>query len=251
MRRVAKLRAFVFDLKYVSGQFMRLEDGDEDTLQEWFSRQLQSSSPDDGPDHLGITTVLDVMSYRQRLFITDWGVSGWGPADLKIGDRIFVLPGGDMPFALRGTGNNRSFQLIGDCFLPGSMDGEVTARIAWSNGRTRCINEPYLYHLGECLREPARLLFDYTITDLGWSPCEDMPGLEPDRMEDEPTRSRLVKLYVAEVERLLGNEVYLEGLRSANSGPTSLHEEIIRGLTLYQKLIPLWKPTFGEVLCLV
>jgi hypothetical protein len=59
----------------------------------------------------------------QRFFLTQAGYMGLGKP--KVGDEIYVLFGGNVPFVLRPVANTTYFSLIGDCYLHGIMDGEA------------------------------------------------------------------------------------------------------------------------------
>lgn len=63
-----------------------------------------------------------------RFFITNRGYIGIGSHDTKIGDCIYVLHGGKVPFILRPVEYQNvspSFQYIGHAFVHGIMDGEA------------------------------------------------------------------------------------------------------------------------------
>jgi hypothetical protein len=63
----------------------------------------------------------------QQFFLTTKGYMGMG--NPQIGDRVFVLMGGDVPFVLRpGEKDEAYFFVIGDCYVHGIMDGEVLGR---------------------------------------------------------------------------------------------------------------------------
>ncbi|KAF4631965.1 hypothetical protein G7Y89_g6164 [Cudoniella acicularis] len=70
---------------------------------------------------------------ERRLFISDNGFVGLGPAHLEVGDGLFVLSGANMPFILRGEGGEGSggvgsshvYRLIGEAFVEGIMGGEA------------------------------------------------------------------------------------------------------------------------------
>jgi hypothetical protein len=69
------------------------------------------------------------------MFIMEKGYFGLGPKDTKIGDEVWVLFGGNVPFVLRagkGEGEAREMGenagghvLIGDSYVHGVMDGEI------------------------------------------------------------------------------------------------------------------------------
>ena len=61
----------------------------------------------------------------RRLFWTETGYIGMGPASMELGDRIFVIPRCTAPVILKPRGD--AFILKGLCFVQGIMDGEVMA----------------------------------------------------------------------------------------------------------------------------
>lgn len=63
---------------------------------------------------------------RKRLFKTDTGYMGLAHRSCQIGDQIYVLMGGDMPFVLRSLGGN-FFGFGGESYVHGLMDGEMLA----------------------------------------------------------------------------------------------------------------------------
>lgn len=71
---------------------------------------------------------------NRALFVTDEGGISLGLTSIAKGDEIHVLPGGRLPFVLRNVkppenldtrlrhAESRTFTVVGDCFLQGSMD---------------------------------------------------------------------------------------------------------------------------------
>lgn len=68
------------------------------------------------------------------LFITQRGYIGLGPPSVKAGDGVYILSGGSTPFILRFAGIQRvaerigevpCYNLIGDCYVHGIMQGEL------------------------------------------------------------------------------------------------------------------------------
>ena len=47
------------------------------------------------------------------------------PRGTLIGDKLTILHGGHVPFVLRNAGTDHHFQVIGECFVEGSMRGEA------------------------------------------------------------------------------------------------------------------------------
>ncbi|KAI1399337.1 heterokaryon incompatibility protein-domain-containing protein [Hypoxylon fuscum] len=59
----------------------------------------------------------------RRVFRTSNGFIGFGPSTLDAGDKIVVIAGADVPFALRPDGD--FFTLVGECYVEGLMQGEL------------------------------------------------------------------------------------------------------------------------------
>ena len=77
-------------------------------------------------------------SIRRTFFITRKGYLGLGPPKTQVGDSLVILLGGQVPFILRKAGTRyfrksrivngyerTCFEVIGDCYAHGIMDGEV------------------------------------------------------------------------------------------------------------------------------
>lgn len=67
---------------------------------------------------------------RRRLFVTKERLIGLGPAGMREGDGVWVLPGAGALFILRKCadddhGNDGRYLLIGDAYVHGAMDGEA------------------------------------------------------------------------------------------------------------------------------
>ena len=60
---------------------------------------------------------------RRRLFITESGHMGLTHRSNRVGDKVYVLLGGDMPFVLRPKGSHFLFR--GEAYVHGIMDGEA------------------------------------------------------------------------------------------------------------------------------
>ena len=63
------------------------------------------------------------MAYERAFFPTTKGRMGLG--NPQVGDEIWVLLGGVVPFILRPDHDYLSHVLVGDCFVDGLMDGEA------------------------------------------------------------------------------------------------------------------------------
>lgn len=89
----------------------------------WFEqlcRRFVPGKPDASRFH---EAFLSACSGR-RFFVTKTGYMGMGPQTLKEGDAVVVLFGGQVPYVLRRADNDL-YRLVGDCFVPGLMQGEA------------------------------------------------------------------------------------------------------------------------------
>lgn len=68
-----------------------------------------------------------VLPFR-RLYRTAKGYLGLGPASVGPGDRVYLLRGAKVPFVLRGGGGGE-FELMGETYVHGFMDGEMARRV--------------------------------------------------------------------------------------------------------------------------
>jgi len=69
----------------------------------------------------------------RRLFVTERGRLGLGPAALREGDRCCVLFGGIVPFVLRRQDESGAMhRLVGECYMRDVMRGQVVEQ--WRNG---------------------------------------------------------------------------------------------------------------------
>ncbi|KAF9475910.1 hypothetical protein BDN70DRAFT_897796 [Pholiota conissans] len=75
-------------------------------------------------------------SLNQRSFaITSLGYLGLVPKAAKNGDLICVFQGGEVPFVLRPIGNDQ-WELVGECYVHGIMEGEVVKKAKPGDVRT-------------------------------------------------------------------------------------------------------------------
>jgi hypothetical protein len=63
-------------------------------------------------------------AHGRYVFHASKGYIGLGPLDMKFGDKICLLFGGSVPYVVRPI-KRHIFQLVGECFVHGVMDGEV------------------------------------------------------------------------------------------------------------------------------
>jgi hypothetical protein len=77
---------------------------------------------------------LDQSGGRQRrLFKTRRGFMGTGPRSLRVGDEVWVLYRGGLPFVLRPLPNGH-YRLVGESFVYGVMHGEALKMDLWRGG---------------------------------------------------------------------------------------------------------------------
>lgn len=65
-----------------------------------------------------------LLTLGAKFCVTESGRFGQVPLDSKLGDRICVLTGGEVPFVVRPTGRG-TYTLLGECYVDGIMDGEA------------------------------------------------------------------------------------------------------------------------------
>jgi hypothetical protein len=65
-----------------------------------------------------------LLTLGAKFCVTESGRFGQVPLNSKLGDRICVLTGGEVPFVVRPTGSG-TYTLIGECYIDGIMDGEA------------------------------------------------------------------------------------------------------------------------------
>jgi hypothetical protein len=65
----------------------------------------------------------DLATSRRVFCMTEDGYMGLAPNGGRLGDRIGIILGCDVPFILRQVGNE--WKLVGECYIHGLMDGEA------------------------------------------------------------------------------------------------------------------------------
>lgn len=75
----------------------------------------------DKNDH--VTHRVLISTTRQRLYVTDTGYMGMAHQGCVIGDMIYLLMGGDMPFVVRPLATG-TYEFKGESYVHGVMDGE-------------------------------------------------------------------------------------------------------------------------------
>jgi hypothetical protein len=53
------------------------------------------------------------------------------PLDAQVGDEVYVIPGGRIPFTLRRCEDENKFQIVGGCYVNGMMNGEALRSEKW------------------------------------------------------------------------------------------------------------------------
>ena len=74
-----------------------------------------------------IKEIMDHMSTitrRRNVFVTEKGYLGLGREDLRKGDLVCILLGGNLPYLLRPK-SDTIYQFLGECYVHGIMDGEA------------------------------------------------------------------------------------------------------------------------------
>lgn len=61
----------------------------------------------------------------RRLFRTEKGYVGTGFRTPQVGDKVCILKGGNVPFVLRKRDEGDDYELVGDAYVHGIMEGEV------------------------------------------------------------------------------------------------------------------------------
>ncbi|KAL7957632.1 hypothetical protein V8C34DRAFT_285327, partial [Trichoderma compactum] len=145
------LKTILSDAAYFRhGQLQRLDTKNTKALLWWLNQTISQNSREKDEDlhhkhinatfgHFGhFTDIMRLSTTNRTLFFNDsrhldWHM-GLGPMLIKQGDEIYILPGSNLPLVLRRvdycnsqchSGLVQKYQLVGDCFLQGVMDGEL------------------------------------------------------------------------------------------------------------------------------
>jgi hypothetical protein len=82
-------------------------------------------SPEDGLRVKRFDQLFSEKCYNRRFFRTVEGRFGWAPDQAKVGDQVCILNGAAVPFVVRPIDLDNCFELIGDGYLHGVMNGEA------------------------------------------------------------------------------------------------------------------------------
>ena len=61
----------------------------------------------------------------RRLLITDLGYLGMAPCRARKGDIVAILFGCSIPLVLRKVGEREAWQVVGEAYVDGFMNGEI------------------------------------------------------------------------------------------------------------------------------
>ena len=114
-------RGIVFD-RYNFSRGLDLDPRIEQKLQNDKVSQKVWRSAQEGQSHLFFSELVNTVHGRV-FFTTSRGYMGFGAMGAKVGDQVCILGGGWTPFILRN--HNTHFQMIGDSYLHGMMQGET------------------------------------------------------------------------------------------------------------------------------
>jgi len=107
----------------VTTSLLRASDADYKEYKEWRTRIFDGSSWPAETDRFYYA--LESATMLRKFFVTKNGHFGIGPGRLEREDKIFILRGGHCPLVLRPDSSTGYYELIGDCYLHGFMDGEA------------------------------------------------------------------------------------------------------------------------------
>lgn len=70
---------------------------------------------------------LEDTARHRRPFAGKGGLLGLGPAEMEVGELIYILVGATVPYLLRKDAEGK-LRVVGDAYIHGVMDGEIMAR---------------------------------------------------------------------------------------------------------------------------
>lgn len=94
-------------------------------------------SPD--PLHSAQHTLAFGPSTGRVLFVTTTGFVGLAPHSVRGGDLVYIILGANIPFVLRPRPNNVDFELVGEAYVQGIMQGEAIEMNHWTGFEDVCI----------------------------------------------------------------------------------------------------------------
>ncbi len=116
----------------------RVSECDYDTLRENFNKP--QASLESTPYIKSLLNDVKHITTFVRFVVTDNGSLAMIPFNIQMGDEIYILAGGNMPFVLRPSkatfslpGSARSqnpcYTLVGECYLDEAIDGQLADKL--------------------------------------------------------------------------------------------------------------------------
>lgn len=106
----------------------RLETGwaeRQATYEALMSEEALGSVLENGRAAANLDAALYTFAVRRKLCVRDNGQLGMTPILTRVGDKLCVIFGARVPYVIRPVEDSSSYQLIGECYLEGVMDGEA------------------------------------------------------------------------------------------------------------------------------
>jgi hypothetical protein len=101
-----------------------------DAYQTYQGRGHELDGPlSDSPEWLGWEHSFGQAMYHRRLFTTVRGYIGIGSRTLSASDRVCILKGCALPLIVRSSEGQEHVQVVGECYIQGYMDGEISQNI--------------------------------------------------------------------------------------------------------------------------
>lgn len=100
----------------------------------WMTRLAENGNPE------AFAGIARVYSLQRALMMTEGGRLGLCPKETRIGDLVYVIPGGDVPYIISRVGSDgadgsSSHVLVGESWVDGLMAGEAVD--AWRRGEIK------------------------------------------------------------------------------------------------------------------
>ncbi|KAI0381777.1 heterokaryon incompatibility protein-domain-containing protein [Hypomontagnella monticulosa] len=114
--------------------YTRAKEDDREVCRDWWDVVENDKSPECSTH---MKYVIQPTVADNRFFLTDQGLMGIGPTGMRVGDKVYVIRGSQLPYILRDISIRESkqegcrhlprlcFGLIGSSYVHGIMDGEV------------------------------------------------------------------------------------------------------------------------------
>jgi hypothetical protein len=115
-------------VQYIEIPWRRCTPEDFDLYLGWIREGARNPWEKDSTSALRFQKSFDIACRGRRAFVTKKGYMGVGPANMANGDVIYIVAGGTHPLVLRApssTSTGNRFELVGDCYVDGIMDGQT------------------------------------------------------------------------------------------------------------------------------